>query len=475
MGSFTAKWWIVLLVLTAAFVWPTVGMAQTVWEKYPDNPVLDIGPEGAWDSKKVFQGHVLYGGTEYTMWYSGSDGRHKRIGYATSPDGIVWTKYGGNPVLDVGPAEAWDEGFVRDSAVLFAGTEYEMWYSGGGGPRMSIGYATSPDGIVWTKHEGNPVLDVGPSGAWDDLILYTSSVLFDGAGYRMWYGGNDGFNARIGYATSPDGIVWTKYGGNPVLDVGDLGTWDEWDMGGPCVLFDGVGFAMWYAGSDGFRGRIGYATSPDGIDWTKYAGNPVLDVGLPGTGDSQAVIGPSVLFDGTDYDLWLTAYDGIGKSIGYAVSLPGCPDDDGDGSYEESCGGWDCDDSDPAIHPRVEEICDNGIDDNCNGLTDGEDWECIPEYTLAMEPVYESGILSLNFTLGTLVSDAGWASYLIQPTGGGFPLVTQLWEISLPAIYPPIEVSISLPFTTAGELWVYSGLWDEGVPQIEVWEFVEIR
>ena len=474
MDSSVAKWCVVLLVLTATPFWPKVGMAQTVWEKYPGNPVLDPGPDGAWDSKEVFQGHVLYGGTDYTMWYSGSDGRYKRIGFAASPDGIVWTKYAGNPVLDVGPLDAWDEGFVRDPAVLFNGTEYEMWYTGGDGPQMSIGYATSPDGIAWTKHEGNPVLDVGPSGAWDNLILFTSSVLFDGTGYRMWYGGIDGFHERIGYATSSDGIVWTKYGGNPVLDVGDLGTWDERDISGPCVLFDGEEFAMWYAGSNGTRGRIGYATSPDGIVWTKHAGNPVLDVGPPGTSDSYAVIAPSVFFDGTDYNLWLTVCDGSEKRVGYAVSLPGCPDGDGDGSYDESCGGWDCDDSDPAIHPWAGEICDNGIDDDCDGLVDGEDWECIPQYTLVMEPVYEYGILSMNFTLGTLVPDTGWVSYLIVPTLS-LPLAFQLWEVLLPAIYPPIEVSISLPFTTAGELWVYSGLYYGGEPQIEVWELVEIR
>ena len=31
-----------------------------------------------------------------------------------------------------------------------------------------IGHATSPDGITWTKDTNNPVLDVGPDGNWDD-------------------------------------------------------------------------------------------------------------------------------------------------------------------------------------------------------------------------------------------------------------------------------------------------------------------
>ncbi len=42
-------------------------------------------------------------------------------------------------------------------------------------------------------------------------------------------------------------------------------------------------------------------------------------------------------------------------------------DDDGDG-YSENQG--DCDDNNPAIHPFAVEICDDGIDNNCNGAAD---------------------------------------------------------------------------------------------------------
>ena len=57
-------------------------------------------------------------------------------------------------------------------------------------------------------------------------------------------------------------------------------------------------------------------------------------------------------------------------------------DNDGDG-FSEANG--DCDDSNPDIHPAADEVCDNNIDDNCNGATnnaepdkdgDGED-RCI--------------------------------------------------------------------------------------------------
>ena len=53
--------------------------------------------------------------------------------------------------------------------------------------------------------------------------------------------------------------------------------------------------------------------------------------------------------------------------------LPGC-DQDGDNSCAENCQGWnggyDCADNDPTRNPYVNEVCYDGIDNNCNGFTD---------------------------------------------------------------------------------------------------------
>ncbi len=58
-------------------------------------------------------------------------------------------------------------------------------------------------------------------------------------------------------------------------------------------------------------------------------------------------------------------------SGGFACGQP-CPDNDGDGHPGNGCGGDDCDDGAPFIHPGAPEVCD-GADDDCDGLTDEDD------------------------------------------------------------------------------------------------------
>lgn len=56
-----------------------------------------------------------------------------------------------------------------------------------------------------------------------------------------------------------------------------------------------------------------------------------------------------------------------------------CTDSDGDGYSVDgdACGLVDCDDINPGINPGAIEACSNGIDDNCDGLIDSEDPACL--------------------------------------------------------------------------------------------------
>ncbi|MGD8968539.1 MAG: hypothetical protein PVI07_13600, partial [Anaerolineae bacterium] len=254
------------------------------WTRLITNPVLEIGAPGDWDEEGVGQPSVIKQGGLYQMWFfGGNDDGVKQVGYATSTNGIDWTKHPGNPVLTVGGEGAWDETEVGGPRVLFDGATYHLWYHGYSGSCCdSIGYATSPDGINWTKHSGNPVFGRGDPGEWDDSFILATAVLSDGGQLHMWYSTSWVDNAGIGYVTSTNGISWTRFLTGPVLPVGSPGEWDENYVSWPAVIRDGGAYRMWYRGhDDGWWVQFGYATSPDGIVWTRSVSNPVFSPGAP--------------------------------------------------------------------------------------------------------------------------------------------------------------------------------------------------
>jgi predicted GH43/DUF377 family glycosyl hydrolase len=242
--------------------------------------------------------------------------------------GSTWVKDPGNPVLDVGAPGAWDDSRVVAGPVILESGVYRMWYTGWDGTvnvHFQVGLATSSDGVNWTREATNPVLALGSPGTWDDESVAQAAVIKDGGVYKMWYSGNDGSVGRIGYATSTDGISWNKDSlNNPVLEP-DVGQWDG-NFAHMCtVIKDGSTYKMWYSGANDFMTshRIGYATSTDGITWVKYAGNPVLEPVHAGTWDDVQVWFPYVVKEGSTYRMWYGGYDGYSTRIGYATSLDG--------------------------------------------------------------------------------------------------------------------------------------------------------
>ena len=318
-----------LCLATFMLVWAVPVEAQVAWVKYPGNPVLDLGNPGDWDDSRLSPGHIIVDGGTYELWYTGWDGTsgvNFQIGYATSPDGINWTRYAANPVLPKGDPGEWDDQNACQPAVIKEDGTYKMWYTGH--PDGCIGYATSVDGISWTKYAGNPVL-CPSAGEWDSYAAHWCTVIKDASEYKMWYsGGQDFYSHRIGYATSPDGINWTKYAGNPVLGPQHPGTWDDVQVWFPHVLKLGGAYCMWYGGYDGSRTRIGYASSLDGVSWNVHSNNPILDLGAPGEWDDDSVNEPCVLTNGSEWQMWYQGFEDVGAGtarIGYAEGPASVP------------------------------------------------------------------------------------------------------------------------------------------------------
>ena len=299
------------------------------WRKHPSNPVIRPGTEGTWDDAVISEVKVVYDGRLYHAWYAG----RKRgppglkmpmdLGYATSSDGVRWLKSEANPVLVRGPIGGYDENMITAPHVLYDGDRSTMWYSAVDFQgNWSINLATSEDGVHWQKHAANPLLQETHDGRWDAVYLAEPNVIFDGNGYRMWYNGASATTETLlGSATSPDGIEWTRFEGDrPVLFPGPEGTWDDFAVARGSVIYDGELFKLWYEGHDGRTWRIGFATSSDGVEWDKFEGNPILDLGPEGAWDSRVASEPYVLFDGQTYRLWYSGYDGYWFCVGLATA-----------------------------------------------------------------------------------------------------------------------------------------------------------
>ncbi len=221
-------------------------------------------------------------------------------------------------------SDAWDGEVIRGSDVIRVGDEFWLYYTGGDEDgEAAIGLATSTDGRTWVRKQNAPVFERGPFTTWDSGKVLQPSVLYDPATgqFQMWYLGNDSSSGKysmgFGYATSSDGINWTRATTGPVLTHGQPGSWDEERIDGPDVVKVGGTYYLFYAGTGlqpDFERRIGCQTSSDGINWTPCAGNPLLsprpDIA---TFEGTEVELPSVVYhDG----LWLMAYTGFLGSQG---------------------------------------------------------------------------------------------------------------------------------------------------------------
>jgi hypothetical protein len=298
-------------------------MAQTEWFDYQYNPVIEADDPGSWAPGGTWVSAVVHDGTTYHMWFTGTQVEtsglitSSGIGHATSPDGVFWTMDPANPVITMGDPGQWDDLDVLAGAVTHDGTQFKMWYtgagSGGGGIEVNVGHATSPDGSTWTKYSGGPVI-LGPPVDWNDLsTIVATTVLIENGTYRMWFHSkdDDSFLGRIFYAESEDGINWTEWP-DPVLDPNS----GEPGFLFPNVVFDGTTYHMWYVS---FPFKVHYAFSSNGLEWERHRGNPVHELA------DEEIYTLSVLPDGDEWKMWYSHFGTARESrVSYAISVC-CP------------------------------------------------------------------------------------------------------------------------------------------------------
>jgi len=141
-------------------------------------------PPRAWTNEP--HGLVRWRGQYHLFYQKNTNGPywgHIHWGHMTSPDLLRWTEQPMALTPEPGPDS---EGCWSGSAIV-ANDRIVLVYTGGDGKRASICMASSEDGLHFTKHPGNPVIDAPPSSVgvkeFRDPFLWK-----EGTEYRMIIG-----------------------------------------------------------------------------------------------------------------------------------------------------------------------------------------------------------------------------------------------------------------------------------------------
>ncbi len=290
----------VLLVLVFSSVLIATAQGPDVTADFQpiDEPVLALGVEDEWDSVSIRFPYVIFHEGLYHLYYTAytNSTTPQAIGYATSEDGVTWTRYTDNPVFEAS-GEGFDAFSVSSPVVVVENDTWVMYYNGQptpGNPPFGkgIGRATAPSPTgPWTRSE-TPVLEAGSLRRWDGAFIFPEAVFNTDEGYVMYYSGQGTGQGMVGMATSPDGLTWIKYDdpattdrpfdeSDPVFMTGERGAWDDQLAWGSSIQRTENGWEMVYSGgtqalSGPFVIGVGYAYSEDGINWTRYADNPIV-------------------------------------------------------------------------------------------------------------------------------------------------------------------------------------------------------
>ncbi len=264
--------WVVMAVLLSVvgIGWadePEFPRELVSFEPTGAGPVFVAGGEGRWDVKIRERGFILREGPLWHMWFTGYDGTRpglKMLGYASSRDGVRWTRHKSNPIYKAH--------WVEDMMVVKQGSVYFMFAEGRGDVAQLL---VSSDGIGWTRRgpidvrlTNGRTIPEGPYG--------TPTGYYENGTWYLFYERRD---AGIWLATSTDMLIWTNVSDEAVLKPGpklfdrDLVALNQ------VFRYKGRYFASYHGAARGEETPAlwssGLAVSDDLKSWTKYSGNPL--------------------------------------------------------------------------------------------------------------------------------------------------------------------------------------------------------
>ena len=266
--------------------------------------------------------------------------------------GVRWTKLG--VVLSPDADVPWMATHVALPTPVVHHESIDLYVSGrnadGCGQTGRCRVTLTGDGALVTVDSPEPLVAVGPLGAFDDHGATVSAVVeHEGRTYLHYTGWTLGvtvpFYLFAGLAISDDGgATFRKVSNAPILErTAD----DPFMTASGAVLVENGVWRMWYVSCSGWRRiggvarhdyRVKYAESRDGVRWQRH-NRVCIDYESPG---EYAIARPWVLRDAGRYRMWYS-YRGDAYRIGYAESHDGLTWErlDDRAGIDVSATGWD--------------------------------------------------------------------------------------------------------------------------------------
>jgi len=236
---------------------------------HAENPVF-TGAAGEWDSLIRERGWILKDGDRYHLWYTGYNPERTplimNLGYATSTNGIEWTRHTKNPLLP----EIW----VEDMMVIKRNDVFYMFAEGTNDQAQLL---TSIDGVIW-KRRGTLDVRLMSGGKIPPGPYGTPTALFANDTWHLFYERKD---QGVWLATSKDMQVWTNVSDQPVILPGP----DDYDRimiaMNQVVRHNNRWYAVLHGTGSPTKPRdwcTYFAVSDDLVTWEKCSAGPVLPI-----------------------------------------------------------------------------------------------------------------------------------------------------------------------------------------------------
>jgi hypothetical protein len=171
---------------------------------------------------------------------------------------------------------------------------------------------------------GDVILRPEDGAEWERGGLYKPCLVEDGGTFYLFYNAKNSeknWHEQTGVATSRDLKNWKRYAGNPIIRNGGPGSVDERFASDPAVFRDGRQWVFYYFSLDTQgKARDVLALGPDAFHPTKVD-RILIDVGPPGSIDSTYAHKPSLIWHNGALYHYYCAVSGRGPAAVRGISV----------------------------------------------------------------------------------------------------------------------------------------------------------